>query len=68
METENKAAWVVHVVGPDDVIAQSDEVTALRYANALNDRMEKERRQFANHDNYPYCIAIARKSDAPEVG
>lgn len=61
------SGWVVHVVGPDDVIKQDDELSALRYANAVNTHAEKERRKFANDPNYPYWIAIVRRFDDPEI-
>jgi hypothetical protein len=52
--------WLVHVVGPDDVIEQPDELTALRYANNTNIRAEKDRREFANDPNWPYIIALVK--------
>lgn len=53
--------WIVHIVGPDDVIAKTSEIDALRSANAVNIELERERRRFANDPNYPYAIAIARR-------
>lgn len=63
MSENNK--WEIHIVGPDDVLDKdSDELAALREANALNTRLERDRRRFANDPNYPYCIAIVRKKGA----
>ncbi len=59
--------WVVHVVGPDDVIAQPNELTALRYANNTNVVIERDRHRFADNPNWPYVIAIVRKADDPQV-
>lgn len=59
--------WVVHVVGPDDVIEQPDELTALRFANETNRHVELARREHANNLNWPYCIAIVRKADDPDA-
>ena len=53
--------WFVHIVGPDDVIAKSDELDALRSANAENVQIEREQSRHANNPNHPFMIAIARK-------
>lgn len=59
--------WVVHVVGPDDVIEQPNELTALRYANNTNVVAERDRRSRANDPNWPYIIAVVRRADDPAV-
>lgn len=59
--------WVVHVVGPDDVIEQPDELTALRFANETNRQAELARRDYANDPNWPYCIAIVRQEGDPSL-
>lgn len=53
--------WVVHIVGPDDVIEKADELDALRSANAVNIAIERERRHHANDPNYPFSIALVKK-------
>jgi hypothetical protein len=52
--------WI-HLVGPDDLIAAPDELTALRQANEFNVQLEKQRREFANDPNYPIAVAVVRK-------
>jgi hypothetical protein len=59
--------WVVHIVGPDDVIPKADELDALRSANAVNVEIERARRSHANDPNYPFAMAIARKANDEEV-
>jgi len=50
--------WVVHIVGPDDVIDQPDEITALREANALNKVIDI---QGSNcQPNAPHVVALAK--------
>jgi len=58
---EENQEWVVHVVGPDDVIAQPNELTALRYANSTNATAERDRR--SGGPNWPYIIAVVRKAN-----
>lgn len=53
--------WVVHIVGPDDVIEKASELDALRSANACNIQIERERRHYANDPNYPFMIALAKR-------
>lgn len=59
--------WIVHIVGPDDVIPKADELDALRSANAVNIEIERERRRFANDPNYPFSIAIAKREAREEI-
>lgn len=59
--SENIQQWIVHIVGPDDVIQKADELDALRSANAVNIEIERERRGHANDPNYPFAIALAKK-------
>lgn len=49
---------VLHILGPDDVIDQADELTALRAANKHNVAFAK---LMANDPspNDPYCVAVA---------
>lgn len=58
--------WIVHIVGPDDVIPKSNELDALRSANAVNIELERDRRKFANDSNYPYAIALAKRQEQPK--
>jgi hypothetical protein len=53
--------WVVHVIGPDDLIDQPDEVTALREANALNVAFAKDRESVGGDPNYPFMMAVAKQ-------
>ncbi len=47
--------WVVHIMGPDDVIEQPDELTALRAANGINlAALSLERTE-----NTPFVRAVA---------
>lgn len=55
--------WIVHIVGPDDVIPKTDELDALRSANAVNIAIERERRSHVNDPNYPFAIALAKKQE-----
>jgi len=50
--------WAMHILGPDDVIDQPDELTALRQANHHNIQWAK---LMANdpRPNDPYCVAVA---------
>lgn len=50
------ADWYVHILGPDDVIEQPDEVTALREANALNRHIARTR--LPNDPNEPWSMAV----------
>jgi hypothetical protein len=59
--SENAEQWSVHIVGPDDVIQKSNELDALRSANAVNIEIERERQLHANDPNYPFAIALAKK-------
>jgi hypothetical protein len=47
--------WIVHVLGPDDVIDQPDELTALREANTLNRAIAESN---CEHPDNPFCMAI----------
>lgn len=60
---ENTEQWIVHIVGPDDVIQKADELDALRSANAVNIEIERERRRHANDPNYPFAIALAKERE-----
>jgi hypothetical protein len=60
--TKPQPKWVVHVIGPDDVNPQPDELTALREANAMNKFLAQRTRY--EHD--PFCIAVA-KDEATEA-
>ena len=55
--------WIVHIVGPDDVIPKAGELDALRSANAVNIEIEKARRPHADDPNYPFAIALAKRSE-----
>ena len=50
------AEWVVHVLGPDDVIPQPDELAALRCANATNKMIWSQER----HQNDPLVVALVK--------
>lgn len=58
--------WVVHIVGPDDVIDMPDEIIALRRANQHN----KQFVQLMPGEtslNGIYCVAVAKNAAAEEV-
>ena len=50
--------WVLHILGPDDVIDQPDELTALRSANKHNKAFAKLMADDPS-PNDPYCVALA---------
>lgn len=53
--------FVVHIIGPDDVIDYPDEITALREANAVN---KLYLQQLLKHgDDMPLCVAIVKTKD-----
>jgi hypothetical protein len=60
-----KSSWVVHVVGPDDVLPQPDEITALREANALNKAMLDFKTK--RPDNDVLCVAVAKDAAVEAV-
>lgn len=60
-----KSNWVVHVVGPDDVLPQPDELTALREANALNKAMLDFK--IKRPDNDVLCVAVAKDAAVEAV-
>lgn len=51
--------WVMHILRPDDVIEQPDELTALRAANATNKKIAKMMED--RHPDDPYIVAIAEE-------
>ncbi len=55
--------FYIHLVGPDDVIASCDELTALRQANEFNIAAERQRREFSEQEreNHPLAVAVVRK-------
>jgi hypothetical protein len=59
--SENTEQWIIHIVGPDDVIQKVNEMDALRSANAVNIEIERERRGHAADPDYPFAIALAKK-------
>src|SRR6266540_2517604 len=54
--------WRLHIIGPDDLIPQPDELTALREANALNICIAQERLKDPNNPNAPWCMAVVEKN------
>jgi hypothetical protein len=54
--TPEGAEWVVHVLGPDDVIDQPDELTALRVANATNKMIWN----LPRHEHDPLVVALVK--------
>lgn len=53
--------WRVHIIGPDDLVLQPDETTALREANRLNIFISQERLKHANDPLYPWSMAVVEK-------
>lgn len=49
--------WIVHIIGPDDVIPQENELTALQYANAVNKTIASEVERISGG---PFMIAVAK--------
>jgi len=60
------AVWVVHLIGPDDVIDQPDELTALREANKLNIGLARRRAEDPS-DNDPHCWAVVKDASVESV-
>jgi len=61
-----KSTWVVHVIGPDDVHPQPDELTALREANEMNKATLQYRLNRPElHDIL--CVAVAKDSAVEDV-
>lgn len=57
--------WVMHILGPDDVIEYPDEISALRAANLLNKNMAGEMsRQYPND---PFILAVAKNKNIEDV-
>lgn len=58
--------WVMHIVGPDDIIPCENELDAMRKANKHNKQfaklMENERSLRGI-----YCVAIAKNAAVEEV-
>jgi len=52
--------WVMHIIGPDEIHAMPDEITALREANKLNKRIVKWRQDDPSpHD--PFMVALVEE-------
>lgn len=58
--------WVLHLIGPDDVIDQPDELTALREANKLNIGLAR-RRAADPSDHDPHCWAVVKDASKESV-
>lgn len=54
--------WRLHILGPDDIIPQPDELAALREANAVNILIAQERLKDPNSPNNPWCMAVVEKN------
>jgi len=57
-ECEKKTEWVMHILGPDDVIPCVGEFDALRKANQHNKAFAKLMTDDPS-PNDPYCVALA---------
>lgn len=55
--------WIIHLIGPDDVIGQPDEITALREANLIN----KALLTLEQTENTPFVIAVVKDADTETV-
>lgn len=55
--------WVVHIIGPDDVIEQPDELTALREANGIN----KSVLTLERTENTPFLMAVVKDANIENV-
>ncbi|MDY0184965.1 MAG: hypothetical protein RBR43_03665 [Desulfuromonadaceae bacterium] len=58
--------WVMHIIGPDDVIPFTDELSALRAANTHNKAFAKLMATDVS-PNDPYCVALAKNAAVEEV-
>jgi len=58
---DHSGTWVLHILGPDDVIQYPDELTALREANKLNKGLVAA---MGEHNlNDPFVIGVVKNSD-----
>lgn len=55
--------WLVHIIGPDDVIEQPDELTALREANGINKAVLALERT----ENTPFVMAVVKDANMENV-
>ncbi|WP_026600690.1 hypothetical protein [Methylomonas sp. 11b] len=55
--------WVVHIIGPDDVIDQPNELTALREANGINKALLTLERT----ENTPFVMAVVKEAKTEDV-
>lgn len=58
--------WVMHIVGPDDIIPCENELDALRKANKHNNQFAKLMENETSLSGI-YCVAIAKDAMAEEV-
>jgi hypothetical protein len=56
--------YFIHILGPDDVIEQPDELTALREANALNKSIASKRNPDGND---PWGMAVVIDESDPNA-
>jgi hypothetical protein len=55
--------WVVHIIGPDDVIEHTDELSALREANDINKAVITLERT----ENTPFVMAVVKDANTENV-
>lgn len=58
--------WVVHIIGPDDVHQQPDELTALREANAMNKSIIEYKLSRPELHNI-LCVAVAKDASVEAI-
>lgn len=58
--------WVMHVIGPDELHEMPDELTALRAANELNQRIVKWREEDPS-PHEPFVVAVVKNMSIEEV-
>jgi hypothetical protein len=61
-----RGKWVLHIVGPDDVIEMFDEITALREANKIN-KMILECNTADPSPHNPFIMAVAKDLTCEKV-
>ena len=65
LSPETSDGWVLHIIGPDDVIGYRDELTALRQANELNKGLVAAMGE--HNPNDPFILGIAKQRGVDDI-
>jgi hypothetical protein len=62
MSNNLDSKWVVHIVGPDDIVDQKDEISALRIANETNLKLWRMLEEDDDRTGgWPLVFAVAKQ-------